>query len=767
MTQEEIRSDILAFADDDSDVLFESNGEVIFYKNGDLQNCKLSTNADGNRIVEYQDEKFPYRTFIAKKLANLDMFAKKLTEKRKNVDAFVDSPAVLKTVYKEEKKSALTLLQNECDNFLEFGSKISFITADAGHGKSALLRQFQYLQAERYLKNESAYLFWHIDLQGRDLVRLPEAIMFDLGELRLPGLYYSSVLNLIQKRFIILAIDGFDELAAEIGGMNAVSSLSNFISEMKGQGTLIAASRRTFFDTHDYLKRTSLLKSNVPHDINFNELKLKDWTKREVVDYFSNMNYQEPENIYDSVVAELHDENHPILTRPFLLTKLAAAIDGKIELVPTFFAKTTKPEAGVSQIVEAFTHREVDKWKERDSQSGKSYLDFNQHIKFLSEIAFAMWEAKRDFVSIEEIEHYAALLLGDWKIDETIKPVIMRMVKTHAFLVPIAESKFESRKFDHEEFKNYFLSRALAELLNECTLKGSYGKLKQFLYIDQLPDSVAMYCFNYVKDLSKNVDAIILAFKQMIKEEYKPTYLQMNIGTLFPFMIDKILFAEPVVFDSKVTYTSLVFENKNLKNITFENGNFINISLRETCLENVHFINCSFNEIKIELSSKNLFKNVSLKDFQVTSMILLHDGDVKEVAYSPERIKELLLNSGIKIQEEQPITIGTLKDLLEHKSEFKKTLNRFLLKFNKMTIQYEKNIVEEKYLGNNTDLIIDEIIPLVHKFGIIEPIENKQTRQAQSKAWRLLISLEELLKYDGVDDASSLSKFWKTVNSKE
>jgi hypothetical protein len=765
MTKEYIKNDILAFADDDSDVLFESDGVIIFYKNGRLQTCRIITNQEGNLVVEYEGEQFSYKTFIARKLANLEIFARKIHEKRKPVYGFVDTPAILKSGHKETGKTALILLQEECNNFLEFGSKITFITADAGHGKSALLRQYQYLQADLYLKNQSNYLFWHIDLQGRDLVRLPEAIMYDLGELRLPGLYYSSIINLIQKRLIILAIDGFDELAAEIGGMNAVSSLANFINEMQGQGTLIAASRRTFFDTHDYLKRTSILKSNVTHEIIFNELKLKNWTKKEVIEYFNNCEFNDSEEIYNRVVAELHDEKHPILTRPFLLTKLTTAIKGDKDLIPSFFSKSS-PDQGVSQIVESFTRREVDKWKERDSKTGKPYLSFDQHIKFLSEIANAMWEAKRDYVTVEEIEYYAALLLTDWKIDETIKPIVMNIVKTHAFLIPVNESKFDARKFDHEEFKNYFLARSLAELIETALMQSNYYRLKRFLYIDQLPDSVGMYCFNYVKYSPSDIHKIIQIFKHLIEEEYKPTYLQMNIGTLFPFMIDKIAFEESITFDSKVTYTSLVFENKNLKNITFENGTFINISLRDTCLENVHFRNCSFNEIKVETQSKNCFENVLLKDCQVNSIVLLDDGDVKEVAYSPKRIKELLIQSRIDVQEKHPEPEGTLKDLPKEKSEFKKTLNRFLLKFNKMTIQYEKSILEEKHFGNNSRMVVDEIIPLAHKYGIIETIENKYTRQAQLKAWRLVVPIEELFKYDGVVENNRLSKFWDEVNSK-
>lgn len=762
-SREDIKNDILAFADDDSDVLFEPNGDIVFYKNGGLQTCKITTNLEGNQVINYQDETFSYRTFIAKKLANLELFARKIIEKRKRIEKFVDGQSTLRSIHNETPNTALTLLANECNNFLEFGSKISFVTADAGLGKSALLKQYQYLQAERYCENESHYIFWHIDLQGRDLVRLPEVIMYELGELRLSGLYYSSIINLVKNKHIILAIDGFDELAAEIGGMKAVSSFANFINEMQGQGTLIAASRRTFFDTHDYLKRTSHFKSNVPHDIIFNELKLKEWRKEEAIAYFNNYNFDNSEETYNSIVAELHDENHPILTRPFLLTKLATAIEGDQNLVSSFFSKTSSDQ-GVSKIVEAFTEREVNKWTLNDSTTGKPYLNFDQHIEFLSQIACAMWEGKRDYVTIEEIEYYTALLLDDWNIDETIKPMVMRMVKSHAFLIPVNDSKFEDRKFDHEEFKNYFLARYLAKLIDAEVKdkKSNHYTLGKFLYLDQLPDSVGMYCFNYVKDLTTHIHTIIQVFKCLVDKEYKPTYIQMNIGTLFPFIIDKISFEEPITFDSKVTYTSLVFENKNLKNIIFENGTFINISFRDTCLESVSFVNCSFNEVKIETTSANSFNNVSLKNSQVSAIALLEDGDIKEVAYSPERVVELLIQKGINIQGEQ---LESETALPKEKSEFKKLLNRFLLRFNKMTIQYEQSIIEEKQFGKNSNIVTEQIIPFAAKYNIIQQVENKHVKQTHAKAWQLLIPLEELLKYDGVADGSKLSNFWEEANN--
>lgn len=764
MTKEEIRRDFLAFADDDSDVLFETNGDVLYHKNGTEHICNIKTDDTGRTLVEFDDEKLPYRTFIAKHLARLDLFAKKIIDKRNPVEAFVDSPAILKTVHEQEENTALSLLQKECDGFLQFGTKINFITADAGHGKSALLKQYQYNQAERYLSGESSYIFWHVDLLGRDLVRLGEAIMFDLGELRLPGLYYPSIINLIQKRFIILAIDGFDELAAEIGGMNAASSLSNFLNEMAGQGTLIAASRRTFFDTHDYRKKSNLLKSKAhKYDVLFHELKLIDWTKDEVVRYFANCGYDNPEMFYNKILAELHDEEHPVLTRPFLLTKVAQAIDGDINQIPTFFSKKGSKEESVALIVESFAKREVDKWKGVDNKTGQPYLTFEQHIQLLSTLAKEMWEAKRDYVTLEEIEIHTTLLLEEWHTSEDIRQIIVRIVGSHAFMIPVSESKIDARKFDHQEFRNYFLSRALANLFEHCVVNHDYTNLKRFLYIDQLPDAVAMYCFNYVKDLKLKAAEILEALKRIIADEWKPTYLQTNIGTLLPFIIDKVAFDKPVFFDAKVNYSSLVFENKTIKNITFKNGNFINISLRNTTLENVHFVNCVFSKISIEIKAKLHFKNVSFSKSDVNSIVLLNNGEVNEEAYSPFRINELLLRNGIKIVDDnvEPDESGKFID-----SEFKKALNKFLLKFNKMTNQYQKNIEEERYFGPHSDTVLNEVIPLLEKHKIIEEVDTKQSRQMGSKAWRLAVDIQELLKFDRVEEENQFKEFWHEANTK-
>jgi hypothetical protein len=758
----EIRKDILAFADDDSDVIIEHSGEIMFYKNGAEQICSIKSDSQQNQQVEYNGERLNYNEFISKKLARLDVFATKIKEKRNKIEAFVDGPAMLYTPSKSETGKALELLKKECDNFFEFGSKISFITADAGHGKSVLLKQFQYKQAERYLNKESNYLFWHIDLQGRDLVRLGEAIMYDLGELRMPGLYYPSIINLIQKKMIILAIDGFDELAAEIGGINAVSSLSNFINEMDGSGTLICASRRTFFDTGDYIKRTNIISREKPLDIIFNELKLRDWTKPEVVNYFNILDYDNSQQIYSNILRELqNDINHPILTRPFLLAKLEQSLERDAARISSFFSNHNETNDGVCLIVESFTKREVDKWKDRnatDQETGKPYLTFDQHIELLSIMAKEMWESKKDYLTKDEIELFTVLLVEDWGLSEDIKQKIVRLATSHAFLIP-RDDRMNSRKFDHDEFRYYFLSRALAKIIDKCVEKRDFNELKRFLYIEQLPDSVATYCFNYVTNKEQNAEQIIHSFIEIVNKEWKPTYLQTNIGTLIPFLLNGLNNSN-ITINAKINYSSLIFESKSIKNIKFENSLFTNVSIRNSTFENVEFVNCEFSEIKFEQKSTNTINNVLFNNCSVNSLVILDEGQVVEIAYAPLRIQYLLTKKGISTIDTSEVQTKT-KDT----SVFKKSLLRFIYKYNKQMIQYEKSIREDGYLNADADTIIEKVVPLLEKHRIIEKIDTNASKQMRSDAWRLMVRMDILLQGDKEDTSNKYYPFWQEVNN--
>jgi len=274
-----ILSELRSFADDEDEIDIDNTGEVVMTRGGQTLEFKLVRERDA--IVVHNDEVVQnYRSFLARNIARLDVMASKLLEKRGSDAVFIDGPAVCeKQTEPTLRGSALTVLDRECCQQSPFSSRVIFVTADAGHGKTYLLRQYQQQTAQRFTEAQCDFLFWHVDLQGRQLLRLSEALMGNLAELRMPGLWMPSVVTLLKRRLLVIGIDGFDELAAEQGSTDALGALALLVQQMQGEGTIVAASRRTFFDTENYLRRSKMLKGVVSRDCEFHQIRLEPWTR--------------------------------------------------------------------------------------------------------------------------------------------------------------------------------------------------------------------------------------------------------------------------------------------------------------------------------------------------------------------------------------------------------------------------------------------------------------------------------------------------------
>ena len=257
------KKEILSFADDTRDVVVDRNGNITFMRFNQIMTVSIREDVEGHIVITYNGHDFPYKTFLAKHMASLDLMAQRILDNDPQQEDiyYVDGGAVLLT--DDEPNSGgtgLKLINHECTRQVPMGSKICFVTANAGHGKTHLLRRYQHEQAKRYKNNESNFIFLHIDLHGRNLHGLDEMMLYEIHDrLHIPGIYTQSIMTLMRNSLLILGVDGFDELSAETDGEKAIGSFSNLIHSLDGQGTLIAASRRTFFNTQDYLKQKNLI----------------------------------------------------------------------------------------------------------------------------------------------------------------------------------------------------------------------------------------------------------------------------------------------------------------------------------------------------------------------------------------------------------------------------------------------------------------------------------------------------------------------------
>lgn len=753
--------ELSSFADDEYEIVSDYNtGQVMFERGGQMVNITIYEDDEGRKMAQSNGTCMSYGSFLAKEMAHLDILATKILQKsNQEMGNYIDPSASLLQMDKQIEGGATSMLDKECDHDAMVGTKICFVTADAGHGKSMLLHQFQNVQAKKYLQNQAKYLFWHIDLHGRDLVRLNEAIMYELGELRVSGLYYSSIITLIKRHLIVLGIDGFDELAVEKGGESALNSLSSLVTQMNGRGVLVAASRRAFFNSQDYIQRSGILHKNIGAGCVFDELKIQNWRRDQCTQFLERYMYES--DIYDNLVHVLGGVNHPLLERPYLFTKLVS-YSYEDNISPIKFVTSKKCQLdSINSIIESFIDREVDKWTALDKTTGEPYLSFDQHIQILSEIAKEMWRSQHDYISIEGIQLFASILFEDWKIAADIRPIVLRLLESHAMLVN-CDNRDNYRRFDHEEFRNYFVARALENDLRRASANKNYMPIASLLSAAPLSDSVAQYLSTRIA--KSEVLPIVQGILTLHQKEWKPTYIQTNIGTILPFLLDNVTH-DTLIINNKISFSSLIFENKTLENIVFKDCSLINVSFYKTNLKNVRFEACSFSGLLInETDGKNNFIGCTFDSTCQFTDVTWRNGEDEYKEYAPEAIFFRLYQCGI-IKD-----VSLLKDATKHEeiicnSDFYKIVRRLLNKYTQSTCIYESNIRELPTLNShNPDLILSEIVPLFEKYNIIVQKETKMSKRAGSKAWVLKdYEISQILRAEYSSENKILSMFWKEV----
>lgn len=761
MRFEDFKADIAAFADDENDVLVQRDGQVLFPRGGKEYAARLIEEETGRWMVEFDGERIPYIRFLSEKLAQLRVFAERILSKRSTVPSFVDGAAsLLSSLNPIDSGLAVELLESECSTHTPFSSRVVFITADAGYGKTALLREFQAQQAIRYLDSQSSFVFWHVDLQGRQLLRLSEALMGDLGDLRLPGIYMPGIVRLLHHRLLVLAVDGFDELAAEQGSTDALGALALLVGQMRDRGTIIAASRRTFFDTEDYMRRTGLLREGVSSQCEFDEIRLKPWGSDECVKFLSGYEedgarFSRPADTYDDILHAVGDDSsHPLITRPFLVSHIAKGMLLYGVSADSLVRGNQNPLEGVATVVKAFIEREVaSKWKAKDT--GEPYLTIQQHMDLLSAIAEEMWSSQVERLPISVIETLTAALLETWGTSVDRRHQVVDMVKMHVLLTIPFDGDAGFRAFDHPEFRNYFIAYGLQELIKSAVMKNTPRLLTRFLSLAQMPDSVARYAVALVDRNSCRVEDIVALLTALIETEWRPTFLQANIGTLIPQVLNRCTPQESLFVQAKIVYSSLAFEGSVLNNVTFAKSSFVRTSFVDVDWYDVSFENCELTEIVLDANSR--YRNVVIRSCVINGVKLI-DGTEETREYSPSRIALLLSGLGIVMIDRDEQLVLQMPPMEE--GSFHKLVRRVLRAFNRVTGLTTR--VLEIRLRSELRTIIEDVLPLMENHGIVKR-EILHGGGPPQEVWYLRMSQEEILAADGGADPQNVVAFWRAV----
>lgn len=754
----EVEQDLAAFADEESDVAIDQDGSFIIQRHGREMAGQLVRRDGGDLMVSINDTMVPYRRFLTHDLARLDVLAARLLERRVPVPSFVNAQVKLQRASEDvSTDAALEVLHRQCSDLSPFASRVTFITADAGHGKTALLREHQHAQAERFIAGRSHYLFWHLDLQGRQLLRLSEALMGDLADLRLSGLWMPAVVRLMRRGFLVIGIDGFDELAAEQGGADALGALASLVSQLRGQGAVVAASRRTFFDTDDYLRRGGMVRRGVPDPCQFDQVELSPWTRADVVSYLRQSEFEgsripRPEQTYDEIRDALGgDTEHPLITRPFLVTQISRAVLLYGVTPAQFVQKPDDPYAGVAAVVEAFVQREVaDKWKIRET--GEPLLSEAQHLQLLADVAEEMHRNQKDRLPLDIVETITTLLLDQWSVDSGIRQQVIEMVRMHVLLVPPRDGSAQHRSFDHPEFRDYFVAYALRSRIDSVLRGESASDLARFLSISQLSDSTARYVVSMIERTESSVHRFLGSIESLLEREWKPTYLQVNLGTLIPFMLSGIAFQSPATFRGRVIYSSVALEKTDFSNVYLAEGTLLNASLRGIQWRDVILENFELGEVQLDRSVQ--VSRVKLTRCTIDGIRLQEDEFEESREYSPRRIAQVLDQIGFESVDE---TVRSSDDPIED-SATTKLLRKLLRNFGRTTILSDDQL-KVRFGGDFSELESD-LVPYLVESGVLR--ERKWKGAGNHSAWSLAVNIDDFLAAEGTD--SEFGRVWTELS---
>jgi hypothetical protein len=509
-----------------------------------------------------------------------------------------------------------------------------------------------------------------------------------------------------------------------------------------------------------------MLRRSVSRDCEFDQLHLLPWGSAEGDQFLSDFTldgkrFPDPKRTYEEIVLELGDDQHPMLARPFLLAHVARGLL-MYELSPSEFIRGMQdPLESVASVVKAFVDREVThKWKAKDT--GEPYLTAEQHMDLLANVAEEMWQSQVDRLDVDLIEAITATLLEEWKIEQERQRQIFEMVRMHVLLTVPTDGNARQRSFDHPEFRSYFIAMGLSTLIAQSIKTDKRDRLSYFLSIGQLPDSVARYACVVLNRDSISRNDILQLFTKALKEEWRPTFLQGNIGILVPQLLAVLEPTDPVVFDAKIPYTGLVFEGTHLRNITFEHGTFARVNFTGVSWTHVKFRECEFHEITID--EEAVYDDVSFVSCKLQGLRIRQGDGEERREYSPSKISLALKSVGIQTTDGISGQVELSFDIPPEGDRYKcarKLIRTFL-----NATSVSDHILSIKFKGQYLNLLQDEILPLLMEKGLIRHEDHHGGGPVQAK-WRLELSVEDILAADGDPNSGIAQDFWREVASRD
>lgn len=723
---------ITSFADRPTDLQMEK-GQLLIDIRGELIQAQVTTK-DGNLFVTEKGTEESAFSWIKNRIAGLPQLADRIIDYLPPEEAFVDPSSELLDELEfdpneEEKKITSTRekLVEILARKVPGTTSIVYLTSDAGDGKSTLINTAANLQARRFKEKKSDWLLVPIPLGGGPFLRLDDIVIASImNRLRFRYFYFDSFIELVRMGLIVPALDGFEEMFMQNSAGEALSATGNLVNKLNSEGSILIAARKAYFDYKSFSSQAKLFDT-ITSSVSFARIALKRWDKEQFLTYTAYKGVEKPEEIYSMVASKLKNPNHPILTRPVLIKQLLDVLSDKNnvkDLISQLESATNYFPAFVNVIIE----REANfKWVDTSGEPYKPILTVEQHYQLLSLLAEEMWITSGDSLKDTILDLIIELFSDQQKFNIQTSRQIKERIKQHALVIR-PEPNSPVYKFDHDEFREFFLGIALATKIEAAKVLETRELLKRLQLPSQTFDSIAAK----LKSSRLSISAVKEVLDETIRGEGQTSFVRENVGGILIRLLNNSQTSHLYIYNYE--FSSNSFFTTKLDSLTFDNCHFQHTALNDSQISNCSFIKCYFD--RLELSSNVILRNVKLKDCEIAS---LYDTAKDRAYYDEFSIKRILQNKGVIIEDGGRQGAKDSDAVVEDEDLelTEKALRRFVRSNNPIN-----DSIFRLRLGGKSDHFIKDILPELIRRKIL--IEVDYIGSGQKRRFKLGVSFSKI-----------------------
>ena len=632
--QTQIRRDIGPFADPGSEVIDESD-ELYWEKDGVAYTATLKeTPGDYLPLITINGADMAYRDFLASAyMADLPRLADFIPKSLDRPDDYVDTRA---SHSQDDSFDNVDLLVTRLSTEqLPYGStRIILVQGDAGAGKTMALKKMTIDRATVYRGGCVPSLFFYIDVQGRSLSRLDDAMARDLQDLR-SRFSYNAVPPLVRNGLLVPVIDGFDELLGSGGYDEAFSSLAAFVAQLDGRGAVVASARSAFFDYNSFRLNAQRFAHDGQLSYQIDEVTLQPWKDKDADSLIARKATDDPDvaTRFRDLRDRMPERELHLLRKPFYVAQVA-------KLLMTGEG-IESDETILHALVDRFMRREHDKLRDRD---GAPLLSLDGHRMFLVRLSEEMWWLETRYLDIDTVTTWAELVLEELDVSEENARQIKRRVAANPFLTTRDSTRGELR-FEHEVYYAFFLAERLTHFIDDRN-----PELRRFLNRSILDDTVLEHTIaRYSSDVSASSQAAS-AVCAVLRRGLTDGVARQNGGRLVARLIKACGGLE-----SGRTLRSLYFDQEDFGKVTmqgpvFVGCDFVGVDFTRTQMHSPRFDECTFHVPRVALEHTRFSDASSGLAGIVRGIVVAGNGmdQAETVYYAPQDIARILVTLGME-----------------------------------------------------------------------------------------------------------------------